>query len=218
MKLINNIYIFSKILFHSFIFLLNPKSFKEYQFAPFDILKPLHTTAGDKLKDLLRYFENCSDIEVRISDGSLLGILRDGKLIEHDNDIDFDLVWSKRSEKIIKKLSQDKNWKLIRKVTYKGRIQQLSYYDDLEIIYDFIFWSLDERFAINFSEPHCYRIMKEEFLTKLVKENIEGFDYLVPQAKLEWLNYRYGKNWKFPENSKKDWKIDCGDLGKAWWL
>ena len=102
-------------------------------------MKPLHSSAGDKLKDLLRYFENCSDIVVRISDGSLLGILRDGKLIEHDNDIDFDLIWSKRSEKIIKKLSQDKNWKLIRKVKYKGRIQQLSYYDDLEIIYDFIF-------------------------------------------------------------------------------
>ena len=218
MKLVNYMFTFLKSLIHYSVFLLNPRDFKEYQFAPFNIFKPLHSSSVERLKDLLVYFENFSDLKIRISDGSLLGILREGKLIEHDNDIDFDLIWSKKSEILIQQASKDFGWKLIRKVKYKGRIQQLSYYDDLEIIYDFIFWSLDERFAINFCEPNCFRIMSEKFLTDLIKENVEGFEYRVPKEKFEWLDYRYGKNWNIPESKKNDWKIDCGELGKAWWL
>ena len=218
MNLINNMSAFLKSFIHYFVFLLNFKDFKEYQFSPFNIFKPLHRSSLKRLKNLLLYFENFTEIKIRISDGSLLGILRDGKLIEHDNDIDFDLIWSKKSETLIQQASRHHGWKLIRKVKYKGRIQQLTYYDDLEIIYDFIFWSLDERFAINFSEPNCFRIMSEKFLTDLIKENVEGFEYLVPKDKFEWLDYRYGENWNIPETKKKDWKIDCGDIGKAWWI
>ena len=218
MKLVNKTYFALKFFYHSLRYYLNFKSYKEYQLSPINILKPLNNLAIERLNNLLIYFKSCPEIVIRISDGSLLGILRDGKLIEHDNDIDFDIVWSKNSLKLIKNLSVKKRWKLIRQVSYKGRIQQLTYYDDLEIIYDFIFWSIDERFAINFSEPHFFRIMDIKFLTRLKEENINGFNYLVPWDKLEWLNYRYGKNWNIPEDEKKDWKIDCGDLGKAWWI
>ena len=44
--------------------------------------------------------------------------------------------------------------------------------------------------------------MSEKFLTDLIKENVEGFEYRVPKEKYEWLDYRYGKNWNIPESKK----------------
>ena len=60
--------------------------------------------------------------------------------------------------------------------------------------------------------------MNKKFLTKMVKENINGFNYFVPKDKKEWLEFRYGRNWNIPQTKKGDWKKDCGDLGKAWWI
>ena len=52
----------------------------------------------------------------------------------------------------------------------------------------------------------------------MVKENINGFNYFVTKDKKEWLEFRYGRNWNIPQTKKGDWKKDCGDLGKAWWI
>ena len=97
-------------------------------------------------------------------------------------------------------------------------MQQLTYFDEEKVIFDFIFWSTDARFAINFSEPGHFRVMHSKYLLDLVKKNIGEFNYLIPRDSEEWLIYRYGKNWNIPQLSKKDWKDDCGDLGRAWWL
>lgn len=207
-----------RFIYHLSKFKLNFFEYKEFQYAPFDILKPLPLNSEKKLKIILNLFDKSSDLVLRLSDGSLLGLLRDGNLIKHDNDIDFDVLWSKNSVKIIENIAKDLEWSSMRKVSYKKRIQQLTYYDEERIIYDFIFWSLDDRFAINFSEPKYFRIMNKKFLTKMVKENINGFNYFVPKDKKEWLEFRYGRNWNIPQTKKGDWKKDCGDLGKAWWI
>lgn len=218
MTLINKIINKLRFVYHLGKFKLNFSRYKEFQLAPFDIYKPLPLNAERKLKLLLNSFDNSSDLTMRLSDGSLLGLLRDGKLISHDNDIDFDVLWSKKSVKIIENIAKDQEWGLIRKVSYRKRMQQLTFFDDEKIIYDFIFWSLDDKFAINFSEPNHFRIMNEKFLTRMVRENIEGFNYFVPKDKEEWLEFRYGRNWNIPQSKKGDWKKDCGDLGKAWWI
>lgn len=210
--------IFLKKIYHELKFLLNLSAFNEYQFSPIDLSKPLPKESISKLNKLIEEFSNYSQIIIRPSDGTLLGLLRDKSLIPHDNDIDFDVEWSIDAERIIKLIAKKNNWKIIRKVSYYRRTQQLTYYDNKNIVYDFIFWSTDGRFAINFSEPSHFRIMKSKFLLDLINLEINNFTYQVPKNYEEWLIYRYGKTWNVSQVSKGDWKDDCGDLGNAWWL
>ena len=205
-------------MYHFLKFILNLRSFREYQFCTFDLLKPLPSNALDKLNFLLDADVHFESLQIRVSDGTLLGLVRDGCLIKHDNDIDFDVIWSKSAEKKISKLAKLKKWTLIRKVVFHGRIQQLAYYDQDEVIFDFIFWVADERFCINFSEPGCYRVMPSAFLTNLKDKEINGVCYQIPEKIEEWLIYRYGSDWKVPQFEKGDWKLDCGDIGLAWWM
>ena len=143
-------------------------------------------------------------------------MLRDKSLIPHDNDIDFDVEWSIDAERVIKLIAKN-NWKVIRKVSYYRRTQQLTYYDNKNIVYDFIFWSTDGRFAINFSEPSHYRIMKSKFLLDLISLEINNFTYQVPKIMKKW-SYIDTVTWNISQSSKGNWKDDCGDLGDAWWL
>ena len=86
-----------------------------------------------------------------------------------------------------------------------------------EVIFGFIFWVSDEHFCINFSEPGCYRVMPSTCLTNLQDKEINGVCYKIPVKIEEWLVYRYGSDWNVPQFEKGDWKLDCGDIGLAWW-
>lgn len=205
-------------IYHFLKFTLNPRGFKEYQYCTFDLRKPLPSSALAKLNKLLESEEHFRRLDIRVSDGTLLGLARDSCLIQHDNDIDFDVIWSERAEKQIIGLAKSKKWTLIRKVVFRGRIQQLAYHDEDKVIFDFIFWVADERFCINFSEPLCYRVMPSSFLHDLIEKEINGVRYKIPRQIEDWLIYRYGSDWNVPQSEKGDWKLDCGDIGHAWWM
>ena len=199
------------------LFTLNFRRFKEFHSLPFDINKPLLPSAFSKLQkvndELITRLENA-----RISDGTLLGLLRDKILIPHDNDIDFDVEYNEYNLIQIQNYARIRKWTLGRQVVYCSRIQQLLFYDKDGEIFDFIFWSIDDRFAINFSEPKCYRIMPVNFITNLELYKISGSLFDVPTESKKWLEYRFGKEWNVPKTSKSHFSETCGDLGSAWWL
>jgi len=157
------------------------------------------------------------EIVIRYSDGSLLGLLRDGKFIEHDNDVDFDVLHSESAVYEIKNLAIRSKWKKVREVVYHNKVQQLTYIDGSNVIYDFIFWIGNNDVLFNFSEKGYIRLMQSHFLISLVEKNISGLQIDVPVLAIEWLESRYGKAWNIPQCSKGDWKEDCTDLYVAWW-
>lgn len=199
------------------LFLFSPRAYKEFHDIPFDINKILLESALSKVvnvnRDLSRIIEN-----IRISDGTLLGLLRDGRLIHHDNDIDFDLEYSIENVMLVRAYARNSGWVLGREVEYKRRTQQLTFFDGELEIFDFIFWDIGSRFATNFSEPKCIRIMDPNFLKKLKNFELDGAVFKIPENETDWLEYRYGKSWNVPENSKGNWQETCGDIGEAWWL
>ena len=199
------------------LFSFNPKSYREFHHFDFTLEKRLLPNAFIKLsyinQELLLKLDVC-----RIADGTLLGVIRDNCLIAHDNDIDIDVKWTSENVGLVVEFAKSQRWRLGRKVVYNNRVQQLTYYDHENEIFDFIFWSVDERFALNFSEPKCIRIMKSEMLTSLRRFEVNGEFFQVPANVEDWAVYRYGRNWCIPENRKGDWTETCGDLAIAWWI
>lgn len=197
----------------------SPKRQKWFHDFSFDIMKPLPPATSLKLKFVLDKLQPKIK-HFRISDGTLLGIYRDRKLIPHDNDLDFDVEYANQNLLKIKQLACDEAWTLGRHVKYHGITQQLTYYDEEHVIFDFIFWRSDGVFSINFSEPNKFRIMPQGFLQNLRSEYFDeiGTQVNIPQDAADWAAYRYGRSWNVPETSKGDWTETCGDLGRAWWL
>jgi hypothetical protein len=212
------IYIYKvKEIIHRVKFFFDKRGSKVYQWVPFDISKPLPKNADKFLINIIRLIK-IKEIEgIRVSDGTLLGYLRNGRLIDHDNDIDFDVLYSKNNIDKIKNIAKQLGLIRCREVIYKRRIQQLTYYDKNEIIYDFIFWNEGGKFLLNYSEPGYVRIMPDEFLRDLKKCTYGDLELEIPVNSLQWLEFRYGKSWSMPKKYKGDWKDECGDLFRLWY-
>ncbi len=199
-----------KGLVKRWLFWLKCFGFREYHHFPFDTNAPMPPGA---LAELGRILEACESFEtgrVRMSDGTLLGIARDGGLIQHDTDLDFDVF--ETPEFLIRFLAKTNNWILGREIYSGGKVQQLTFYDKTNLIIDFVFWYKNGKFAINFSERGFMRVQPIEFF---LDGHIVDYGVVkgwVPLDLTGWLIYRYGENWNIPARVKGDWKAECGDL------
>lgn len=195
------------------IYELKKWGFSEFHSFPFDSNKPLPKHSIELLVDVMpeiSALSNDSGGLIRITDGTLLGLERDGSLIPHDNDFDFDVVGVNPS--ILFEFAMAKNWTIGRSVAFKREIQQLAFFDENEIIYDFIFWKKNGSFYSNYSERGYVRIQKQQFLENVSLRSYNGYDFVTPSDMLSWLVMRYGSDWSIPASSKGDWKEECGDL------
>jgi hypothetical protein len=186
--------------------------YEEFQVIPFNHNKPLPPNSEYRLSRIL---EDLSDeLVMRPSDGTLLGLLRDNKFIAHDNDLDFDVLYAEHSDKVILDYAEKNRWVIGRKVVKNGLIQQLTFYDYDQIIYDFILWHDQVPFYVNYSEPGFIRIMPKQYMNELKIYTINelNMSIKVPLDSEGWLRYRYGPKWNVPDHEKVDWKTQCGDM------
>ena len=83
------------------------KDFVEYHCFPFDANKPM-PEGGDKIMAKFCTLLEELDVKYRITDGTILGLYREGKFISHDNDIDVDVLgvdkWKEIDKSFKKKL------------------------------------------------------------------------------------------------------------------
>lgn len=196
---------------------LIPKTFRikyyEYHYFAIDYLKPLDLNHIEEFFAIYNVLEDQIN-SLRVSDGTLLGFIRGGDIIPHDNDYDFDLIYSGDSLKKIRSIFDKKNFKLGRLVVVRSKVQQITYYSDLGNIYDFIFWHKNKSHYVNYSEPGYLRFMPLNFLDDLIPYYLNKYHKFVriPRKKVDWLIFRYGDNWNIPKYQKDDWKETCGDL------
>jgi hypothetical protein len=200
-----------KLIIKKILFWISCSKFREFQHFPFDISKRMPSSAYDEMVAILSACHSL-DSTFRITDGTLLGMVRDGHLIKHDNDIDFDVIASSGSESMIRNLACEKKWTIGREVFFDNKLQQLAFYDKNQLIIDFLFWYKEGGFCVNFSERNHVRIQPSNFFMNLKSEYYSSLLLRVPKKIDEWLIYRYGENWMIPDGSKGDWKLQCGDL------
>jgi hypothetical protein len=186
------------------------KEFREYHHFPFNYNKPLPNNALTMMSLCCNILENMG-ITYRLTDGTILGLYRQGDFIPHDNDIDVDVLDCREINMICERM-KSVGMKLGRKAVYKNQIQQLVFYNDEEAVFDMIFWYSNGEIIYNYSERGYVRSQEKRFFEKLSQIEFKRKKYPIPSHIEEWLTMRFGHDWKLPKKYKGDWKKECGDL------
>ena len=193
---------------------LKNDDFKEYHSFPFDTNQKMPDGADLVMNNCCNIIKQL-DINYRITDGTVLGLYRGGEFIAHDNDIDIDIISDKKAN-VICKVFKENGMTLGRKAIYKGKVQQLIYYTSDYIIFDIVIWHLNENDGklYNYSEREYERVQDAKYFQKDKMEYVEfkGHKYPMPTPIEEWLEMRYGADWKTPKTYKGDWKEECFDM------
>ena len=180
-------------------------------YVPFDINQPLPKKSLNYLYDLFSKLDHLK-INYYVTDGTILGIYRDNKLIPHDTDIDIALIDNKKLFNLFCSMIKS-GWIPMRILIKDFHIYQLIFYKD-RVVLDFCNWKrkLDK---IIFLAPEVDGIRLQDI--KYYKPTIfslNGHNYLSHSKIDEWLEIHYGKDWKIPKSSKGDWREDTKDIIK----
>lgn len=182
----------------------------EFSYFPFDIHRPLPAEAKELMDFLCRLVESTGS-HYRLTDGTFLGLYREGNFIRHDNDIDIDILGNSGYE-VLHQIMIENGMHLGRRVFKNGLIQQAAYYSADRVIFDILFWYEHGDQIVNHSEPGYVRRQSIKYFSNLDSIQFGGRVYPVPSAPEEWLEMRYGQDWRVPKTYKGDWKDDCYDI------
>jgi len=190
------------------------KEFCEYHLFGFDTQKALPENAHIEMNQGCNLLDKVG-VSYRLTDGTILGLYREGEFIAHDNDIDVDVfdVEIKQVDSIIEAFLKE-GFKVGRRAYFKGVMHQVIFYNKREVIFDILFWYRDGGEYINHSERGYVRKQNERYFNNLDEISFKGNAYKTPPHLEEWLEMRYGKDWRTPKTYKGDWKDDCFDLEK----
>ena len=146
-----------------------------------------------------------------LSAGSVLGLIREPtKYILYDTDIDVE-VWVKEDtdfNKIIKTF-KSKGLELIRTMRYEGKIMQIAFIGEQNIIFDIYFYYPDGDNLVNENEHGTLTLPKYFVEARSIKHM-----YPLPHPVEEYLVYRYGKDWRVPTGAKGAWQEQTGECMK----
>lgn len=195
-----------------FKFQARVRGFEDYFEFPFDITKPMPSSSQKELVDLVNFL-NSKGVNYFFADGSLLGIVRDRKLIEHDTDLDFYLVDSESIGEIHTYLSH-RGYTVGRRLTRKKRLLQITYFNNDHLLIDFLLWqrSLDGNFFWEAPEIKGKRVQKAAYFDFPTYIAWHGLSIRTFGDYESWLKLVYGDRWKIPEIQKTDWTKTIGDL------
>jgi hypothetical protein len=179
--------------------------------------KQIQSKGAETIKKLHEVLRDCNCI-FHVDMGTLLGIIREGKLLGHDLDIDI-AVHTANVDKIneIKKRLLNNN--CIHKYRYK--IEGIGIVEDSFILNNIKF---DINYYLNIEgKSLCYLFYREDGkkyddnkfnavrlscseIERVTKIPFMGFDVNVPIDSEKYLSERYGQNWRIPDKSYVYWK------------
>lgn len=188
------------------------RGYNDYYNFPFDVSLPLNEFAEFVLNEGGAILESLR-IPYYVCDGTILGIVRDDRLIPHDNDIDVAVSTEVNLDKLIEAFAAA-NYTVGRRVYYKGKIQQLIFYSKHNVIFDICFW-YPKRDGYNYHyvpEVPKGRRQSEEYFGQAEFVNFRGRDYPTHPNVKKWLLEHYGDDWRVPKQVKGDWRLDVKDI------
>lgn len=151
--------------------------------------------------------------------GTLLGIIREGKLIDFDADIDIGIIL--RNPQIIldvrkamvsngaiytRKYIVDNIGETINSFKYKGIDIDICYYfETSQDLIGYLFYDPENKYETDIL--HVVRT-KCSLIQQIDKFEFNNYHINVPQMKEKYLSERYGKNWMIPDKNYVYWKAN----------
>jgi hypothetical protein len=198
-----------RILFRAWGYVnLRRRGFRDFYQFPFDVSNPLNEHAEKTLSEACALLES-EGIKYFLCDGTILGIVRDNRLIPHDNDIDVSVVGDVDLD-ALKTAFISNGYSVGRELYYRGCIQQLIFYSAHQVIFDICFW-------LDLGDEYYYQFVPE--LEKGRRQSKRYFDecddvifrertYPTHANIKEWLRENFGDDWTIPKHSKGDWRLE----------
>ena len=188
------------------------RGYEDYFNFPFEVNLPLNQHANTV------FLESCDILDELgcnyfITDGTILGIYRDNQFIKHDNDIDVAIFGGFDIDLIIARF-QEKKYQVGRLVRYKGKVQQLIFYSNTNVIFDICFWyDHGDGFVYHFV-PEVKSGRRQNILYYLQKDMVSflGKNFPTHHQIENWLKEHYGDDWKIPKTVKGDCREDAKDI------
>lgn len=180
-------------------------------------------------KELLRFKEFMDEIkeEFFLVGGTCLGLVRDGKLIGYDKDIDIG-VFEERSLYRIQRLEKEifKYYDEVHIVgPDNGKILWLKKYFDgkyvlpIEVAAQYtkdghLYYNRLMGATWEYEKGKC--VWKRSLFDSFKKVNYLGVDFNVPSPVEEFLTAFYGPGWT-EDKAHTDWRYYCHCLSEGWW-
>lgn len=187
--------------------------------------KGLHKLGYEYIKKMNEVLDT-TGIKYFITYGTLLGIIREGKFIEHDDDIDFGVIcdenfsWDK-IENAMKKIGMKKKHQF----RLEGEVTEQTYVINKLSVDFFLFYPYDGKNQLTYSYFRKANRIYEEGKFEVSKEivpqitNVRKFEnengiFSIPENAEEFLEKEYGENWKTPDpNWKEKMNVMEGKIG-----
>ena len=150
--------------------------------------------------------------------GTLLGIVREGRIIKHDLDIDVGVRVSSETEKehikeIFSSIGAKEHYRFI--VEELGVVEQSFVYDEVKFDINYYYQKDEKDYCyLMYRNPDKTYMIDEMSVVELSCEHIEklqikefcGIKVNVPENAEKYLSCRYGENWKIPDKNYIYWK------------
>jgi hypothetical protein len=190
------------------------RGYDDYFEFPFPISDPLNETADLVLEESCVILEELG-IRYYLCDGTALGIVRDGRLIPHDNDIDVSVDGDIDIDRL-KYAFSEKGYKIGRELYYKNLLQQIVFYSKSHVIFDIIIWrdGGDGFHYVYVPEVKNGRRQRNKYFSSQDFIQYKGKKYPTHAGIKDWLEFHYGKSWIVPEKQKGDWRDNLEDIVK----
>ena len=178
---------------------------------------------GYKIIEIISCISDKTNIPIWIDWGTLLGYVREKKIIEHDDDLDFGCYClnDKEHQKIINELQsfgirrvrqfRDENELILESFEFKNLLFDLFYYEKEE---GMISWRMFERtedtnikFEKGVEKSKGYNVYKYSFVDKGIKcgRYGNGVECILPKDEYMRIRELYGADWNTPIKNF-DWK------------
>lgn len=173
------------------------------------IVRPIRSWPQNLLLNTLFEIQKACSIDEIIDSfvcyGTLLGIYRDGDFIEHDDDMDMLIVLENKVNidvvvHILVKELEKKKLKTKVAITNKQKYPFIQVFDTEHKVWTDIFIGFIENDEISLPMQNVnYFSIPKNLLFPRQQFEFGGFILNVPNNIPEFLEYRYGKNWKTPD-------------------
>ena len=167
-----------------------------------------------EIKNVINFLNNLNNCNYFFSCGTALGIIREGKLLDWDTDVDIDII--EPTDILINDIiiqMQSLGYSYLRILKSKKRYSQVVFIKEPYHSIDFCFWYKDNNSFIN-DVPETH-ILKRSHPLEIYKEfktvNIQNIDFKIPHDTNSYFKLLYGHDWQTPKKYK-NWLKNANDL------